>query len=345
MAQSSGIPITILPESDLQHFRLLELPAELLALVTSESPPLLQLKSVDNIDGTAKDANAVLCTPDKTFEIRQVNTSNSVYLTQPCRTGDDEGGSSDAIEAIAKCDSTLELTPASKRSAVPFIKKALPVFASTGSYGSARSVSKTELFSHIPLSQAECEEGWKELACFESIDPSGCFIPSAKVKAQVWEAAMTAATAERASLQDPFIVDDIPVFAMDLKEDWPLELLSGVFASVSSSTAGGNLAIDEERCVRFAGLSQLEARSGGRATDLAAFLKAWKDVVPETWRTKCEISTLKGSYNLSDGGKSITFIDSQTTANTSNGGAEEAKSALGAKRKWHEKFKSAKRTA
>lgn len=298
----------------------------------------MQLKSVENIDETVKDANAVLCTPDKTYEIRQVNTSNSVYLTQPC-------SSNDALEAIAKCDSTLELTPLPNRSAMSFIKKALPVYASTGNYGSARSVSKAELFSNIPLSQAECEDGWKELACFESIDPSGCFIPSAKVKAQVWEAAFTAATAEGANLQGPFIADDIPVFAIDLKQDWPLELLSGVFAGISSSTAGGNLAIDEDKCIRFVGLSQLEARSGGRATDLAAFLQAWKDNVPEAWRTKCEVSVVKGSYNLSDGGKSITFIDAQTTTEDSNGAAAEAKSALGAKRKWHEKFKSSKRTA
>lgn len=34
-----GHPVTVLPESSLQHVRLLELPAELLALVTSETPP------------------------------------------------------------------------------------------------------------------------------------------------------------------------------------------------------------------------------------------------------------------------------------------------------------------
>lgn len=305
----------------------------------------MQLKSVENIDGTAKDANAVLCTPDKTYEIRQVNTSNSVYVAQPALTGDDSDRPKNALEAIAKCDSTLELTPASKRSASSFIKSVLPVYASTGNYGSTKSISKDELFSHIPLSQAECEDGWTELACFESIDPPGSFIPSAKVKAQVWKMALTAATAEGANLQDLFIADDIPVFAMDLKEDWPIQLLLGIFASISSKTAGGNLAIDEDRCVRFVGLSQLEARSGGRATDLSAFLQTWKDAVPEAWRKKCELSALQGCYNLSDGGKSITFVDSKTASIAANGAAEESKSAPGAKRKWHEKFKSSKRTA
>lgn len=299
---------------------------------------------MENIDGTATDANAVLCTPDKTYEIRQVNTSNSVYVTQPALTGDDGGGAKNALEAIAKCDSTLELTPAPTRSAASLIKAVLPVYASTGNYGSKKSISKTELFSHIPLSQAECEDGWAELACFESIEPPGCFIPSGKVKAQAWETAFTAATAEGANLQDPFIGDDIPVFAMDLKQDWPIELLHGIFASISAKTASGNLAIDEDKCVRFVGLSQLETRSGGRETDLAAFLQAWKDVVPEAWRKKCEVSALQGQYNLSDGGKSITFIDNKSASNATNGATDDSKSALGAKRKWHEKFRSSKRT-
>lgn len=47
MSHSNGIPVSILPESDLRHFRLLELPAELLALVTSESPPMwVQLNAI-----------------------------------------------------------------------------------------------------------------------------------------------------------------------------------------------------------------------------------------------------------------------------------------------------------
>lgn len=46
MSRSDGIHVSILPENDLQHFRLLELPPELLALVTSETPPVwVQLKS------------------------------------------------------------------------------------------------------------------------------------------------------------------------------------------------------------------------------------------------------------------------------------------------------------
>lgn len=249
------------------------------------------------------------------------------------------------IEAVAKCESTLELVAAAKQSAVPFIKSTLPTFASTGSYGAAKSISKAELFSHIPLSQAECEAGWSTLACFESINPAGCFIPSAQVKMQIWETALTTATADGADLKDPYLADDIPVFSMDLKQDWPLELIAAVFAGVSSPTPGDNLVINEEKCVQFVGLNQLEMRSGGRPTEVKGFLKAWKDAVPESWRSKCELSVIKGWYKLQDGDSSIVFIDgSNGVAEKPSGAPEEAKTALGAKRKWHEKFRASKRT-
>lgn len=35
-----GIPLTLVAEAERKHFRLLELPAEILALLTSESPPM-----------------------------------------------------------------------------------------------------------------------------------------------------------------------------------------------------------------------------------------------------------------------------------------------------------------
>ncbi|EME40955.1 hypothetical protein DOTSEDRAFT_74493 [Dothistroma septosporum NZE10] len=339
--------MSILPGNGLQHVRLLELPAELLTLVTSASPPLLQLKSKEDVTGDARDASAVLCTIDKTWNIRQVSTSNSVYLTQHVEIPDTDGALPRAgVQAWSKCGSMLELLPEAKQSAAPYIKKMLPIYASTGNYGSQASISKAELFSHIPLSKAECQDGWSELACFESKDPDGCFIPSAAVRAQIWQAAITAATAEGADLKGPFIADDIPASALDLRSEWPLTVLAAIFAAVSTPTPGGNLAMDEDRCVRFVGMSQLEVRSAGRATDVAGFKKAWKDAMPEAWRSKCELNVLDGAYSLNDDGSSIKYVDSHhSLAAITTGAPAEAKSAIGAKRKWHDRFRPHKKTA
>lgn len=247
---------------------------------------------------------------------------------------------------MAKCDSTIELLPNAKQSAAPFVKAALPTYVSTGKYSSEKSISKAELFSHIPLSQAECELGWSELACFESTKPPGCFVPSGLVVVQIWEHALNAALAERADISSAFSRNDIPSYAVELMEDWPSDLVVNVFASVSQPIADTILAVDRDQCVRFIGLNLLQARSEGRPTETAAFLKAWKDMMPEAWRTNCQLSVLKGSYTAQDGGSSITHIASVVNAtgvivNTAN--TDEKKTTLGAKRNWHDKFRSSKR--
>lgn len=307
----------------------------------------LQIKSKEVVDGNnAKEAHSVLCTPNKTYQIRQVSTSNSVYLIRPHDISDPSGGvPKTGVEAVAKIDTTIELLPTSGSSAAPYIKAALPTYASTGNYGTAAPISKRELFSHIPLSQAECEEGWRELACFESQAPAGSYIPSAKVKAEVWQSAMTVAVADGFEVDSPFPENDIPPFAIDLPGEWPHELVVGIFSSVSKPTPGGHLAVDQQRAVFFAGVNLLQAKSEGRAIDATSFLKSWRDVVPEAWRGKCAFAILEGYYSLMDNAKSVKYVDTTAAATAAlEATAKEAKS-LGAKRKWHEKFRASKKTA
>ncbi|KAF2217318.1 hypothetical protein CERZMDRAFT_32236 [Cercospora zeae-maydis SCOH1-5] len=351
---SAGVPIAIQPDGEMQRVRLLELPADLLALLTSEKPPRLHIKSIQvPPGGNPKEAHSVLCTPDKTYQIRQVSTSNSVYLIQPRDLSDPHPGAAAGlprvgVEAVAKCDTSIELLPTSATSAAPYLQAALPTYASTGNYGSIEGggqATKRELFSHIPLSDAECEAGWRQLACFESTDPPGCFIPSAKVKAEVWQSAMTAAVADGFDVCSPFPENDIPAYAIDLPGDWPRDIVIGVFAGVSSSTPGGHLAVDEQKAVRFAGANLLQAKSEGRAIEATAFLKAWRDAMPEAWRSKCDFAILQGYYSIEDNAQSIRYLDTTADAKAAvDASAKEAKS-LGAKRKWHEKFKASKKTA
>lgn len=317
-------------------------------LIPLPSSHSLQIKSREVVNGNnAKEAHSVLCTPNQTYQIRQVSTSNSVYLIRPHDIPDPSGGvPTTGVEAVSKCDTTIELLPTAPSSTAPYIKAALPIYASTGNYGTGASITKRELFSHIPLSQAECEEGWRELACFESEDPPGSYIPSAKVKAEVWQSAMTVAVADGIAVDSPFPENDIPPFAIDLPGDWPHGLVRSVFSSVSTSTPGGHLAIDKQRAVNFAGVNLLQTKSEGRAIDAIRFLQVWRDAMPEAWRDDCEFAVLQGYYTLTDHAKSIKYVDTTAAATAAlEATAKEAKS-LGAKRKWHEKFRaSSKKTA
>ncbi|OTA03074.1 hypothetical protein A9Z42_0035320 [Trichoderma parareesei] len=56
-------------------YRLIELPPELESLLESENAPVLTLES--------SETSALLKTPDRTYALRQKNTSNSVMLLSP----------------------------------------------------------------------------------------------------------------------------------------------------------------------------------------------------------------------------------------------------------------------
>ena len=228
-------------------------------------------------------------------------------------------------------------------SATPYIKSVLPVYSSTGNYGTGNAVLKPQLFTDIPLSGNECEQSWSDLACFESKDPQGCFIPSAKVRAEIWTTLTTAAIAAGIDLSQPFSMPQIAEILADLERDWPQELLLAVLSAVSHVGPGNSYALEEEKCICFVGLSLLEARSEGKTTPLARYLQAWKDAVPEKWREKCELSRLVGHHTLADGGKSIIFMEDDSSINGNTSG-ERATASFGVKRKWHEKFRASKKS-
>jgi hypothetical protein len=154
---------------------------------------------------------------------------------------------------------------------------------------------------------------------------------------------LTSALADAIPLTDPFPEGESPPFARDLPGDWPDELIAAIFATIASPTPGGHLAVDADKAVRFAGVNLLQSKSEGKAVEATSFLKLWRDAVPEAWRAKCEFTAIEGSYSLQDGGSMVKFVDYMAAA-AAQPAATEAKS-LGAKRKWHEKFRASKKTA
>lgn len=144
-----------------QNFRLLELPPTLLALITSQDSPKyvltldvrhtrdegiadmsesLWLKSAEsssaNVESKQPKSSAVLCTDDHTYQIRQVQSSNSVFILQPSEShrGVNEIPSP-SLSAIAQCTATLELiladTAASFAMVSRLLEKNLPSYKGT----------------------------------------------------------------------------------------------------------------------------------------------------------------------------------------------------------------------
>ncbi|KAK4544436.1 hypothetical protein LTR36_004327 [Oleoguttula mirabilis] len=341
----SGIAFSLLPEEGQQHFRLLELPPELLSLLTSDSPPILQFKSQD---GPPSDAgnNAVICTNVKTFNLRQVNTSNSVYLTQPKDVNvNDDRPSPPGLQAIAESDSTLELLPVPPHpnNAKSQIRAMLPTYSSTGHYQAKELTAKEQLFANIPFSEGECQAAFDYMACFQTENPMGCFVPSGQAKVQAWKSITQEAAAQDLDLTSALSVPQA-IDIIDTTVDWPTALTKAVQYAIFIPNPLGTSAvtIDEIHCITFVGLSQLEASTQGLgATGKAGFMAAWRDLLPEKWRSKVSLELLRNQYVLENDGRDIALAGSTAEARSAPGMAVPA---AGTKRKWHDKFRASKKT-
>ncbi|WPH04479.1 Hypothetical protein R9X50_00737000 [Acrodontium crateriforme] len=333
---------SILPEDQHQSFRLVELPPEILQLLESENPPILYFKSAEGTLGQPKNSTAALCTSDKTYHVRQVNHSNSVFITQSSklRSENDNVQSSSGIEAIATSGFTLELTPVAKtESATPYLKAMLPLYISSDQIEPRDPITKAQLFADVPFSEVECNQAWKSLTSFESSNPPGCFRPSGKAKIKAWISILTQATATSVDLTASVHAEQMSS-VVDTTEDWPVELSYAILDSLCIDTKDGRC-LRKDQSLRQLGIWQLDALTqGGRSVAKAEFMSSWSDCLPEKWRSEATLDVLQGAYTTEENGKSLRPVDETQVAQT------QAKLSLGAKRKWHEKFRPAsKKTA
>lgn len=108
--------------------------------------------------------------------------------------------------------------------------------------------------------------------------------------------------------------------------------------------------MEEARVVRGVGGDLLGARTeeGRVSVGLGEFMREWRDGVPEVWREGVRVEVLEGVYRLGADRRSIGLVEGGAGAGVGvsgvkGGKVEETKSSLGVKRKWHDKFRAAKK--
>ncbi|EER24512.1 hypothetical protein CPC735_058820 [Coccidioides posadasii C735 delta SOWgp] len=254
MEKQTALSIPFTHTAPQEAFRLLELPEELLALLTSDEAPPLYLKSPPPSISAARassgsssnqgtdDAFVNLCTDTKTYSLRQVHSSNSIFVLRPSPLLDnsrkEDGGvletdASDAVTAIALCKSTLELQSVGKGySALPFLLRNLQVYDMVDIEEDAMDVDTKRqsdlhtppgtaerrkaldgLFTDIPLSPTECYEAWVDVCGFIDEDRnSGNLVgwrPSAASKLSAWKKLLEVSILQGIDLSKQFLVRDL----------------------------------------------------------------------------------------------------------------------------------------
>lgn len=230
MSTQAARSIRFTHSSPQQAFRLVELTPDLLELISSPNAPTyvsapptiwvdyhprnkltisagvrLYLKSPATDDPSTTENNAAyvnLCTPTKTFRIRQVQSSNSVHIIKPSNgqsdviplikrqqdDGDDTGIAPETVTAIAKCGSTLELQGLSNEESFAAAKSMLArilrvwdegmIFENDdgdvdmdGSEDTELATKRSRLvkkavIGDLPFADLQCEKAWIELCAF-----------------------------------------------------------------------------------------------------------------------------------------------------------------------------------
>lgn len=320
--------------------------------------------------------NAVLCTHSQTFQIRQVQSSNSLYILQPSSsTLSEEYGAlplGGGVSAIAQCNAILEAVP-SFISPNTYLKQILPVYHGNPDEAEKHALtepkSKKDLLKDAPFSQKEFEDSLVELCAFEFNGQT--YLPSAEMQLKTWKAFMDIVTLESIDIRSPFSLPD----AADEEEtehvptllEAMLELLKSdddattsrksapLYNAGSSSSSPTNDALavinlDPSKIVPYIGgllLKSSPSTSTSSSTSsspdsipIHTFLQAWCDLLPESWREDAKVEALKVNVaHLGDG--MIALQNSAKGKETSGGrGGRGGGGPSGPSGRWHEKFRS-----
>lgn len=194
-------------------------------------------------DATPVTTNAVLCTNDRTFQLRQVHSSNSIFLLKPSEaknSSEDGNIPTSSVSVVAQCKATLELTPIAT-SAVQYLKECLPVYRDSlgdisskirllSTSGAAAAGSKLAVLDDAPISSGEFESGWIEICAFET--GGQAWRPLASTLHGVWKSVFSAAAVNGLKLDDGFPTSSITSLVEE--DGYSTTLLMAVLTRLSS---------------------------------------------------------------------------------------------------------------
>ncbi|KAI9888618.1 MAG: hypothetical protein M1814_006599 [Vezdaea aestivalis] len=337
--------VSVLFESDHEIFRLFELPQDLAAKLESEKPSALYLKSATS--SASKESQdfqaAVLCTDDKTFNLRQVHSSNSIFLIQSSESEGSEPASAN-LTIVGSLKTILEAQPADV--------DVVPIFQGLPSYngqelppqsegvtnsGTLASSGRSELLSNAPVSRTEFDVMWTEITACELNGIT--YIPTPQILARAWHALNEAMTAEGIDPDAHLSIDDLCTLVV--VDGFPRPLVKAILSRLSGDDVATtkDIRLDSKKATAWVGKMTLQALSvNDQPLGLQFFLQKWKDSLPAKWHSALSLELLEECI-LQPTSQTISYEN--TTASSSFGTHMSSKlnEKKSSTRKWHDKFR------
>lgn len=249
-------------------------------------------------------AFAVLTTHNQTFQLRQVQSSNSIFLVQPSgisNAGADTICTPPSLSIVSQSKATLELSQVSANP-VPYLEKLLPLYNGPHEDEDASPLtappgiimnrrSKRSVFEDIPASDDEVEKGWRDMCAFENNGQA--LRPSVVYLVELWQAIMSVATAQGIDMTERFQFSDL--WEMLEVDGWPESLIDAVLqilSKVDNTPKDGWMLLDRDKSIRWIGANMLKAQ-GQVSIPISEFEDAWKNELPEQWGMSAKLDVLE----------------------------------------------------
>jgi sister chromatid cohesion protein DCC1 len=218
----------------------------------------------------------VLCSDNKTYQIRQQQTSNSLFIINPRQSVNTDGTVANEISTIASCAHTLELF-ANKDSVETYFREFLKAWDGEDEEMTIEKLSKAEVYNNVPLSTVEIDTSWKNVYAFEH--NGACYIPTIATLLKSWKSIAAAAFAEGLDLMDNG--QDGRLWESVSEENIPLDLYRVIMCRARAS--------DGAIWVARLFLESLQGRSIRRED----FFSSVQELIPRTMKPSVDLDAVK----------------------------------------------------
>ncbi|KAL8738364.1 MAG: hypothetical protein Q9181_000835 [Wetmoreana brouardii] len=158
---------------------------------------------------------------------------------------------------------------------------------------------------------------------------------------KVWRSIVSACMLKGLSLDESLDIDSLARTVED--DDIPIPVFHAVVNRVQADRGGIDVRLDATVCVQWTGAVLLQFRSEGAGpVAVIDFLRNWRDQLPEPWRENATLDALKGKYTQPSK-DTIQFEQSEEIPDQTGSLLAQLKMTGPQSRKWHEKFRSARR--